>query len=220
MSTYFTLFSCCLDLGSTAALQAAFNLYIDYCDELESEDDGTAGFVVDVYEEGGSKLWLRDDGGHGDPEHVIAFVLRCAEIFDLRGHWGFTWSMTCSRPIVDGFGGGAQLLDLSARKSLAWVDCENWLALELADTSAAGRGAMQPISSQCCEAIQRKADHFESLLALLKEPAQPMGLSRVDFERWLPRAIAAVAKAEAISAGVHDPNESGHGEESEIKQPT
>ena len=62
-----------------------------------------------------------------EPEHVIAFVLGCAEAFDLRGRWGFRWALTCSRPRLDGFGGGAQLLDLGARRSLAWIDCEHWV---------------------------------------------------------------------------------------------
>ena len=50
------------------------------------------------------------------------------------------------------------------------------------------------------ELVQRKADLFDTLLALLKEPAQPMGLSHDDFERWLRRALATIARAEAIIA--------------------
>jgi len=49
--------------------------------------------------------------------------------------------------------------------------------------------------------VERKADHFDVLLALLKQPAQASGLSAVDVARWLPLAWAAVAKAEAILAG-------------------
>jgi hypothetical protein len=41
--------------------------------------------------------------------------------------------MTCSKPRLDGFGGGAQLIDLGKRQSVAWVDCEHWLAQHLAD---------------------------------------------------------------------------------------
>lgn len=69
------------------------------------------------------------------------FVLRCAEAFDLTGRWGFAWALTCSKPRIDGFGGGAQLIDLGARKSIAWTDCEHWLACGLAgegDESAGG----------------------------------------------------------------------------------
>ncbi|NGO56261.1 hypothetical protein [Allomesorhizobium camelthorni] len=48
------------------------------------------------------------------------------------------------------------------------------------------------------ETVQRKADMFGSLLGLLGEPARPMGLSLHDFQRWQPRAQAAVFKARAI----------------------
>ena len=72
-------------------------------------------------------LWIRDADGQGDPEHVIAFVLACGKAFDLTGRWGFAWALTCSKPRLDGFGGGAQLIDLGARRSLAWLDCSDWL---------------------------------------------------------------------------------------------
>jgi hypothetical protein len=49
--------------------------------------------------------------------------------------------------------------------------------------------------------VEGKADHFDVLLALLKQPAQASGLSAIDFARWLPLAQAAVAKAEAILTG-------------------
>ncbi len=48
------------------------------------------------------------------------------------------------------------------------------------------------------ETVQRKADIFGSLLELLAEPARPMGVSLHDFQRWQPRAQAAVFKARAI----------------------
>jgi len=65
------------------------------------------------------------------------------------------------------------------------------------------------IPSQFGETAQRKADHFEELLAQLSCVAQPMGLSSADFERWLPRAQAAVRKAQAIIAGARDPDDEG-----------
>ena len=78
-----------------------------------------------------SALLLHDDGEDGEPEHVIAFALRCAEAFDLKGRWGFCWALTGSGRRLDSFGGGAQLLDLGARKSLGWMDCSHWLELAL-----------------------------------------------------------------------------------------
>lgn len=48
------------------------------------------------------------------------------------------------------------------------------------------------------QTVQRKAELFETLVRLLKEPAQPMGLSRHDFDSWLLRALAAIAVADEI----------------------
>ncbi|PRD43536.1 hypothetical protein C5748_09695 [Phyllobacterium phragmitis] len=55
-----------------------------------------------------------------------------------------------------------------------------------------------PIPERFDETVQRKAEMFSILLALLREPAQKMGLSQHDFERWLPRAQTAIARADAI----------------------
>ncbi|CCV16360.1 hypothetical protein [Mesorhizobium sp. STM 4661] len=55
------------------------------------------------------------------------------------------------------------------------------------------------------ETVQRKADMFGTLLDLLQESARPMGLSHHDFQRWLPRAKAAIATAKAIADGRVDP---------------
>lgn len=63
---------------------------------------------------------------------------------------------------------------------------------------AAYRGTAIPVPARFEELVQRKADLFEVLVALLREPAQPMGLSQIEFERWLPRAFAALADADAI----------------------
>ncbi|MCG8273929.1 hypothetical protein MIC97_20815 [Aquamicrobium sp. NLF2-7] len=56
-----------------------------------------------------------------------------------------------------------------------------------------------PVPDRFAETMQRKAAMFAELLALLREPAQPMGLSQHDFELWLPRARAVIARADAIA---------------------
>lgn len=62
---------------------------------------------------------------------MICFVLRLAEAFDLKGLWGFTYALTCSRPRIDAFGGGAHVIDLGARKSIGWTSTQEWLAAVL-----------------------------------------------------------------------------------------
>lgn len=133
MADDYTLFSATLPIGSAANIAPALALYEQLADELANQDE-VIGFIAEAAHAEGEEaasLWLHDAAGDGDPEHVIAFALRCAEAFGLTGRWGFVWALTCSKPRLDGFGGGAQVLDLGQRKSLAWMDCEYWLAAAL-----------------------------------------------------------------------------------------
>ena len=50
---------------------------------------------------------------------------------DLTGLWGFQYALTCSRPRLDAFGGGAHVIDLGARKSIGWTSSQEWLAAAL-----------------------------------------------------------------------------------------
>lgn len=75
-------------------------------------------------------------------------------------------------------------------------------------------GNVLPIPSQFHGMRQRQVDHFGELVELLEIVARPMGIAQVDFERWLPRAQAALAKAKAIIERRKDPDEPrGDGEE-------
>ena len=85
------------------------------------------------------ELWIRDDVA-GDPQQVILFVKRCAEAFGLAGRWGFQWANACSRPRVNAFGGGAHVLDLETRETIAWTDTNGWLVRTLAASRAKRRG--------------------------------------------------------------------------------
>ena len=95
--------------------------------EIDEEDGIDLGFDLQIdpaLSPGG--LWISSDG-YGEPEHVIRFVIACAEAFSLHGRWGFCWALTCSKPRLDGFGGGAQVIDLDGRTSMGWTDCDHWL---------------------------------------------------------------------------------------------
>lgn len=129
MADYFTHFSCVLEVGTSENALKAIELY-----QNEKEDDDgfrvSNGFCLSLSREGGSELWIHDEAG-GDPECVIAFVLRCAEELDLSGLWGFEHANTCSRPRLEAFGGGANIIDLGARKSVGWTSTNEWLATAL-----------------------------------------------------------------------------------------
>ncbi len=132
MADYFTQFSCLIDVGSADKAARALALFqeLQKADQ-HADDPEVAGFNLsrqDAPE--GSALWIHDDE-HGDVEAVIRFVLRLAEDLDLTGLWGFQYSLTCSRPRLDAFGGGAHVIDLGARTSIGWTNTNKWLAAAL-----------------------------------------------------------------------------------------
>ena len=132
MADYFTHFSCVLQVGSAENAAAAELIRKKLAQEIDREEHSALGFDMDMDREAGPDKLLISSPGYGDPEHVIKFVLRCAEAFGLKGRWGFCWAYTCSRLRFDGFGGGTHVLDLGTRESVADVDCSDFLAREIA----------------------------------------------------------------------------------------
>ncbi|AGK59799.1 hypothetical protein HYPDE_40653 [Hyphomicrobium denitrificans 1NES1] len=65
------------------------------------------------------------------------------------------------------------------------------------------------VPSQFGEMFQRKADHFETLLGILKVLVHTPEAGCSDPPYWRQRADAAIAKAEAIMAGGRDPEMNG-----------
>jgi len=111
-------------------------------EELEETEDGAAlGFAIQSAESSGPGVLCLYSEEDGEPEHVIAFVKRCAAAFTLTGRWGFQWALTCSRPRPDGFGGGAHVLELATGMTIEWLDCEHWLAGQLAAATELAPGA-------------------------------------------------------------------------------
>ena len=66
-----------------------------------------------------------------------------------------------------------------------------------------------PVPSHFGESLQRKAEHFEVLLGLLKIFAHAPEGGLTDEASRRQRAQAAIAKAEAILAGARDPDGDG-----------
>ncbi|MDH2091409.1 hypothetical protein CN884_22365 [Ochrobactrum sp. 30A/1000/2015] len=128
MADYFTHFSCLLDVGTPDNASRALDLYNQLSEEGASEEPPSDGFLLSIQaEHGGTKLWMHDDVT-GDPERLIQFVKRCAAEFGLTGRWGFQYANACSKPRVDGFGGGAHVLDLATGETVAWTYTDGWLA--------------------------------------------------------------------------------------------
>lgn len=132
MADYFTHFSCLLDVGTPDKAARALGLFqgLREADQDADEPEIASFDIVRQDAPEGSSLWIHDDE-HGDVDAVIRFVLRLAEDLDLTGLWGFQYALTCSRPRLDAFGGGAHVIDLGARKSVGWTSSQEWLAAAL-----------------------------------------------------------------------------------------
>ena len=132
MADYFTRFSCHLDVGTPDKAARAFEAFIALRNDAYAEtDDLHCGFDLSIQtDSSGSTLWIHDDG-NGDVEAVIQFVLCLAEELNLTGLWAFSFALTCSRPRIEAFGGGAHVIDLGARKSIGWTSSQDWLAAAL-----------------------------------------------------------------------------------------
>jgi len=132
MADYFTHFSCLLDVGSPEKAARALALFQRLrASDQDADDPEVTGFdLVRQDAPEGSTLWIQDDD-HGDVEAVIRFVLLIAEDLDLTGLWGFQYALTCSRPRLDAFGGGAHVIDLGTRKSIGWTSSQEWLVTAL-----------------------------------------------------------------------------------------
>jgi len=139
MVDYWTGFSIELPVGA-GNIEAALAIYAQFRDELDAGHQ-PIGFRAEKIEPNNGTVWLWD-GGDGDVEHVIDYAFRCARALNLTGLWGFRFSLYSSRPVLDGFGGGAQVLDLGRRESVDWVDLERWLATQL------GKGETRTISAE------------------------------------------------------------------------
>jgi hypothetical protein len=136
MADYFTHFSCLLDVGSAENAARALAIYNAMVVEAAIEDPPSKGFALAIVpEHGGNTLWMHD-AGTGDPQAVIDFVTACAAAFGLTGRWGFQFALTCSKPRVGAFGGGAHVLDLATGETLAWTSTDRWLADHLTGGSA------------------------------------------------------------------------------------
>ena len=130
---YFCQFSCVLDVGSSELAEHADAIRDELAAELDRRDGAVLGVEMDIdHETGPGALWIYADDC-GAPEHVTRFVLGCTETFDLEGAWGFCGNLTCSKPRIEGFGGGGIVVDLKKCEMVTSIDCADWLARQLTD---------------------------------------------------------------------------------------
>ena len=148
MADYFTQFSVMFPVGSSTNVEPALALFRELEEQLDRDEGTSIGFTAESVDEDPTALWLYSDG-HGEPEHVITFAMQCGEAFGLTGRWGFCWALSCSRTRLDGFGGGAHVLDLATGDTIEWLDCEHWLTDQLSDQPAGpGSGQATEVATQ------------------------------------------------------------------------
>ncbi len=120
---HYTQFSSVFDVGSAEAATRADEIKGEPAAELDRDEGIALGFAMEVdHEYGPDALRLHSDDWD-EPDHVVRFVLRCANALRLAGLWGFTWSLTCSKPCIELFGGGGLVPDLTKREAVASIDC-------------------------------------------------------------------------------------------------
>jgi hypothetical protein len=113
MTSYYVRFSGAVRLhGRLAATRVANELrrrasvrrkHLDTGDEDAANAVGVS-FDWSIEE---SVLYIEDDDGTGNPEHVTALLRQLMKRGYVRGPVTMYWSASCSRPEPDGFAGGA-----------------------------------------------------------------------------------------------------------------
>ena len=158
MADYFTRFSVMLPLGSADRIAPALAIYRTLAEDLDRDEEASIGFEAAASPEvDPAALWLSAEED-GNPEHVITFVRLCGQAFGLTGRWGFRWALTCSRMRLDGWGGGAHVLDLATGETVEWLDCEDWLAERLAEAPAPITGSRVSVfGAAAAERLLREA---------------------------------------------------------------
>ncbi|MBB2158106.1 hypothetical protein HLH33_17695 [Gluconacetobacter diazotrophicus] len=141
MANYHTKFSVRLPMRSPEAAIAALALLDRQRDLACAHDSGGDAvafchFMATIDDDPLLKrdvLWIRSDDG-GDPDSVLSFVETCAKAnLTPAGRWSFVWSFHCNMPRLDGFGGGACVIDLATGAVVAVVDLNDWTRTIVAD---------------------------------------------------------------------------------------
>lgn len=75
--------------------------------------------------DGTRSLWLHDDTGGSDLEVLASVLQQFLVKFRPEQSIGFSWANTCSRPLLDSFGGGAVFITVY---TIDWMNTWDWLS--------------------------------------------------------------------------------------------
>jgi len=115
MPTYYTHFS--FHVPITEAERLWVNVTLDEMEEREFD-----------YELRDDHVWIHGDTeGAGSPDRVAEFLTEwLRQPFSSHKVLGFQWAYTCSRPVTDGFGGGAARLRIDPDSRERVVELERF----------------------------------------------------------------------------------------------
>lgn len=90
-------------------------------------NDECVGFAAS-FEDDGRTLWVYSEDS-GTPEDAATLVQEFLGRFRPDDTLGFEWANTCSRPLVEAFGGGAVFVTAEEQR---WMGSGHWLAEQAA----------------------------------------------------------------------------------------
>jgi len=106
----------------------------DYADGDEFDEE-SMGFNGTSFEPDGNDIWIYGDE-YGDPNLVAEVVKELLEHFKIDDPFYMGWALTCSKPRLDEFGGGAMCIRRG--KEPLFIDAENQIR-EMAKYAADGK---------------------------------------------------------------------------------
>lgn len=107
MADYYTHLSI-LVTGSEEELDHLIRMLNDANDELDQEEEGSSMGVL--YEKEKRGVWIHDDAGYVEIEPLCEAISSWLSHFNSPKYVTVEWAHTCSRPILDAYGGGAALI--------------------------------------------------------------------------------------------------------------
>jgi len=103
-------------------------------------EDVFDGGVLDIYiasaevdsESAPGAVWIHTDEG-GDLEQLVLILQHAMDTLpEITSAQGFQWAITCSKPRVDEFGGGACFMVRG--KPTEWMQTSGWLAMMIEES--------------------------------------------------------------------------------------
>ncbi len=117
----------CIDLDSLQKAKAE-SIVDREVKALEESEEGYCGVAVDVEDDG---IWIHSDENI-NVEHVEIIARALIEELEIDKPFYCSWNYSCSKPVVDEFGGGCFVIVRG--KPTHWVDalteCQRWVKEE------------------------------------------------------------------------------------------